>query len=55
MYELMAILGHKSIGITINLYGRLRSEDVEDPSPFKFDQSEPDILSEPETQLRFDI
>lgn len=36
MYELMAILGHKSIGLTINLYGKLRSEDVEDPSPFKF-------------------
>lgn len=36
MYELMAVLGHKNIGLTINLYGQLRSEDVEDPSPYDF-------------------
>ncbi|MFT6630093.1 MAG: integrase/recombinase XerD [Bacteriovoracaceae bacterium] len=36
MYELMAVLGHKNIGLTINLYGQLKSEDVEDPSPYKF-------------------
>lgn len=36
MYELMAILGHKNITLTVNLYGQLRAEDVEDPSPFKF-------------------
>lgn len=37
MYELMAVLGHKNIGLTINLYGKLRSEDVENPSPYEFD------------------
>ncbi len=36
MYELMAILGHKNIGLTINLYGQLRAEDIDDPSPYKF-------------------
>ena len=36
MYELMAVLGHKNIGLTINLYGQLRSEDIEDPSPYSF-------------------
>ena len=36
MYELMAVLGHKNIGLTINLYGQLRSEDVENPSPYDF-------------------
>ena len=34
MYELQAILGHKSIHMTIDLYGNLRAEDVENPSPF---------------------
>lgn len=37
MYELMAVLGHKSIALTIDLYGKLRSEDVENPSPYTFD------------------
>jgi len=37
MYELMAVLGHKSISLTIDLYGKLRSEDIEDPSPYKFE------------------
>ena len=37
MYELMAVLGHKSIGLTIDLYGKLRSEDVENPSPYDFE------------------
>lgn len=37
MYELMAVLGHKSIGLTIDLYGKLRSEDVENPSPYEFE------------------
>jgi integrase len=36
MYELQAILGHKSIQLTIDLYGQLRSEDIENPSPFDF-------------------
>lgn len=37
MYELMAVLGHKSIALTIDLYGKLRSEDVENPSPYGFE------------------
>ena len=36
MYELQAILGHKSIHLTIDLYGQLKSEDIENPSPFDF-------------------
>ncbi|MEC7276468.1 MAG: site-specific integrase [Bdellovibrionota bacterium] len=36
MYELMAVLGHKTITLTINLYGQIRSQDVEDPSPYDF-------------------
>lgn len=36
MYELQALLGHKSIHLTIDLYGQLRAEDVENPSPFDF-------------------
>ena len=37
MYELTAVLGHKSIALTIDLYGKLRSEDVENPSPYEFE------------------
>ncbi|MDC1174210.1 site-specific integrase [Bacteriovoracaceae bacterium] len=36
MYELQALLGHKSIQLTIDLYGQLLSEDVEKPSPYNF-------------------
>lgn len=34
MYELQAILGHKSIKMTIDLYGQLKSIDVENVSPY---------------------
>ena len=34
MHQLQAILGHKTIGMTVNLYGRILAEDVEKPSPF---------------------
>lgn len=37
MHELMAVLGHKSISLTIDLYGKLRSEDMEDSSPYSFE------------------
>lgn len=36
MYELQAILGHKSIHMTIDLYGQLKARDVAKPSPFDF-------------------
>jgi len=34
MYQLQAILGHKSIGVTVDLYGQLKAQDVEDSSPY---------------------
>lgn len=34
-YQLQAILGHKTIGMTVNLYGRIKAEDVDRPSPFE--------------------
>lgn len=36
MYELQAVLGHKSIQLTIDLYGKIFSEDVIDASPIPF-------------------
>lgn len=36
MYQLQAILGHKTIQMTVDLYGNLKSKDVERPSPYSF-------------------
>lgn len=36
MYQLQAILGHKSIQMTVDLYGSLKAVDVENPSPYEF-------------------
>ena len=36
MYQLKAILGHKTIQMTVDLYGNLKAADVENPSPFGF-------------------
>jgi integrase/recombinase XerD len=36
MYQLQAILGHKSIQMTVDLYGNLKSHDVKNPSPYSF-------------------
>jgi integrase len=36
MYQLQAVLGHKSIQMTVDLYGNLRAVDVENPSPYGF-------------------
>lgn len=36
MYQLKAILGHKSIKMTVDLYGNLKSQDVKNPSPYNF-------------------
>jgi integrase len=34
LYQLQAVLGHKTIGMTIDLYGHLKASDIDDPSPF---------------------
>lgn len=36
MYQLQAILGHSTIHLTVDLYGRITAEDIEKPSPFDF-------------------
>jgi site-specific recombinase XerD len=36
MYSLQAVLGHKSIQMTVDLYGNLKAVDVENPSPYGF-------------------
>lgn len=36
MYQLKAILGHKTIQMTVDLYGNLKAVDIENPSPFEF-------------------
>ncbi|MAZ46913.1 MAG: hypothetical protein CME65_00025 [Halobacteriovoraceae bacterium] len=36
MYQLQAILGHYKITSTINIYGRIKASDVENPSPYDF-------------------
>lgn len=36
MYQLQAILGHKSIKMTVDLYGNQKAQDIKNPSPYKF-------------------
>lgn len=36
MYQLQAILGHKGIQVTVDLYGQLQAQDIENPSPYNF-------------------
>lgn len=36
MYQLQAILGHRGIQVTVDLYGQLKSQDIENPSPYNF-------------------
>lgn len=36
MYQLKAILGHRSIQMTVDLYGKITAQDVDNPSPFSF-------------------
>ena len=36
MYQLKAILGHKTISMTVDLYGNLKSHDISNPSPYDF-------------------
>jgi hypothetical protein len=36
MHELKAILGHKTIAMTVDLYGHIQAHDIAKPSPFDF-------------------
>ena len=36
MYQFQAILGHKQIGLTVDLYGNFKAQDVDSPSPLEF-------------------
>lgn len=36
MYALQAILGHRNIVLTVNLYGQIQAAEIENPSPYKF-------------------
>lgn len=36
MYQLKAILGHKTIQMTVDLYGNLKAQDIEKASPYDF-------------------
>jgi len=40
MYQLQAILGHRSIDVTVDLYGQLQAQDIECPSPYEYDDKE---------------
>ena len=40
MYQLQAILGHRSIDVTIDLYGQLQAQDIECPSPYELTEQE---------------
>ncbi len=40
MYQLQAILGHRSIDVTIDLYGQLQAQDIDCPSPYELDEQE---------------
>lgn len=35
MYQLQAILGHRSIDVTVDLYGQLQAQDIACPSPYE--------------------
>jgi integrase len=35
MYQLQAILGHKSINVTVDIYGQLGAQDIDNPCPYE--------------------
>ena len=35
MYQVQAILGHRGIQTTVDLYGQLQAQDIENPSPYE--------------------
>lgn len=38
MYQLQAILGHRSIDVTVDLYGQLQAQDIACPSPYEIEE-----------------
>lgn len=42
MYQLPAILGHRSIDVTVDLYGQLQAQDIACPSPYEAIQEDYD-------------
>jgi integrase/recombinase XerD len=42
MYQLQAILGHKSIDVTVDVYGQIGAQDIENPCPY--DQIQKEII-----------
>lgn len=38
MYQLQAILGHRSIDVTVDLYGQLQAQDIACPSPYETEE-----------------
>jgi site-specific recombinase XerD len=36
MFQLQKILGHRTLEMTVDLYGRIEAKDVQDVSPFNF-------------------
>jgi integrase/recombinase XerD len=40
MYQLQAILGHRSIDVTVDLYGQLQAQDIACPSPYEINTEE---------------
>jgi len=41
MYQLQAILGHRNIETTVDLYGQLQAQDIENPSPYELEFDQP--------------
>jgi site-specific recombinase XerD len=35
MYQLQAVLGHKHIQVTVDLYGQLKAQDIDNISPYE--------------------
>lgn len=35
MYQLQAVLGHRNIQVTVDLYGQLQAQDVQNISPYE--------------------
>lgn len=40
MYQLQAILGHRSIDVTVDTYGQIGAQDIENACPYEKDETE---------------
>lgn len=40
MYQLQAILGHKNINVTVDTYGQIGAQDVENPCPYEINNNQ---------------